>query len=156
MQVWWNLLVLHFTLISREHTISQVCGTFSNSVPRAPTLCSLLAIACISKASSKSEPPTRPALLDFFEGRRWGGMIRGFELKASRLPTFLHYWYSKGISFSGGTGIWTQDFMLAKQAFYHFSHSASPICVGYFWGRVLNYLLGAGFKPWSSWSLPPE
>jgi hypothetical protein len=28
-----------------------------------------------------------------------------------------------------GTGVWSQDLMLAKQVFYHLSHSASPSTV---------------------------
>jgi hypothetical protein len=30
------------------------------------------------------------------------------------------------------TGIWTQGFILAKQALYHLSHAASSFCSGYF------------------------
>jgi hypothetical protein len=30
------------------------------------------------------------------------------------------------------TGVWTQDFVLAKQEFNHLSHNSSPFCSGYF------------------------
>jgi hypothetical protein len=30
------------------------------------------------------------------------------------------------------TGVWTQGFTLAKQAFYDLSHTSSPFCSGYF------------------------
>jgi hypothetical protein len=39
----------------------------------------------------------------------------------------------------GGTGGWIQGLMLARQACYHLSHSASPFHVGYFWDSVLLF-----------------
>jgi hypothetical protein len=30
------------------------------------------------------------------------------------------------------TGVWSQGCALARQALYHFSHSTSPFCIGYF------------------------
>jgi hypothetical protein len=47
----------------------------------------------------------------------------------------------------GGTGEWTQDFTLARQA-YHLSHCTSPFCVGYFWDR--SY-----FMPELVWNCDP-
>jgi hypothetical protein len=57
------------------------------------------------------------------------------------------YWYPtlNGTSFTflsfffGSTGAWTWGLGLARQVLYHLSHSASPFCVGYFWGRVSLY-----------------
>jgi hypothetical protein len=37
-----------------------------------------------------------------------------------------------------GTGVWTQSFMLAKQALYCLSHTSSPFCSGYFGDGVLR------------------
>jgi hypothetical protein len=34
---------------------------------------------------------------------------------------------------------WTQGLVLARQAHYHLSLSTSPLCVGYFWDRVLLF-----------------
>jgi hypothetical protein len=39
----------------------------------------------------------------------------------------------------GGTGIWTQSFVLAKQALYHLRYNHSPFCSGYFGHRVLLF-----------------
>jgi hypothetical protein len=30
--------------------------------------------------------------------------------------------------FLAGTEVWTQDFTLARQVLYHFSHASSPFC----------------------------
>jgi hypothetical protein len=39
----------------------------------------------------------------------------------------------------GGTGIWIQvSSHLTRQLFYHLSHASSLLCLGYFWGRVLQ------------------
>jgi hypothetical protein len=36
----------------------------------------------------------------------------------------------------GETRVWIQGFVLAKQALYHFIHTSSPFCSGYFGHRV--------------------
>jgi hypothetical protein len=62
-------------------------------------------------------------------------------------------WYS---FFFGRTRIWIQGFMLAKQVFYHLSHTSSPFCSGYFcrWG-LENYLPGLVLnRDFSNLSLP--
>jgi hypothetical protein len=50
-------------------------------------------------------------------------------------PTFFFFFC--------GTGVWTQDFELAKQALCHLSHTFSPFYSGYFRdGGLVNYLPG--------------
>jgi hypothetical protein len=52
----------------------------------------------------------------------------------------LRLQFSKLLFFlPSGSGGWTQGLMLATQALYHLSYSASPLCVGYFWDRVSLY-----------------
>jgi hypothetical protein len=42
-----------------------------------------------------------------------------------------------------GDGVWTQDFVLAKQALYHLNPTSSPFCFGYFWRwGLVNCLFG--------------
>jgi hypothetical protein len=44
--------------------------------------------------------------------------------------------------FFGGTGVWTQGFLLVKQALYCLSHTSSPFCSDYFWREgLVNCLL---------------
>jgi hypothetical protein len=40
--------------------------------------------------------------------------------------------------FFDGTRVWTQGFVLAKQALYHVSYASSPFYSGYFGDRVLQ------------------
>jgi hypothetical protein len=52
------------------------------------------------------------------------------------------------IYFFGGSGVWTQGFMFAKQAFY-LSHTSSPFCSGYLFIYFLWYWdLNSGPTPW--------
>jgi hypothetical protein len=72
------------------------------------------------------------------------------------------YWF--GVFF--GTVVWNQGLTLARQMPYHFSHSANPFCVGYFWARVSRaifpgwlwaviLLLGLGTEGTDEWvSIP--
>jgi hypothetical protein len=43
-------------------------------------------------------------------------------------------------TFFGGTGVYTQDFVLAKQAFYHLGHTSNTFCLGY----MCIYFCGIG------------
>jgi hypothetical protein len=47
---------------------------------------------------------------------------------------------------------------LLDRCSYWLSHSTSPFFCDRFFSRYgsINYLPATGFKPWSSWSLPPE
>jgi hypothetical protein len=40
------------------------------------------------------------------------------------------------------TGVWTWDFVLARQVLYQLSHALSPFCFGYFLDRVSCFYLG--------------
>jgi hypothetical protein len=74
--------------------------------------------------------------------------------KAAQESSWGSHW---PFSFFGGTWVWTQGLMLAKLALYHLSPSVSPFFVlGFFVIESPNYLPKAGFKPRSSWSLPPD
>jgi hypothetical protein len=57
------------------------------------------------------------------------------------------------ISFSVGTWIWTQGFMLPKEMLYRPSHTCSPFCSGYSGDGGLAQI---GLKPRPSWSQPPK
>jgi hypothetical protein len=46
------------------------------------------------------------------------------------------------------TMVWTQDLMLARQAFYHWSHTPTLFCLFLRWG--LAFLPGASLRWWSS------
>jgi hypothetical protein len=48
------------------------------------------------------------------------------------LKTKLIFFFFFGVD----TGLWTHGFTFARQFLYHFNHSSSPFCSGYFWGRV--------------------
>jgi hypothetical protein len=67
-------------------------------------------------------------------------LVMGFRLRAlclvGRHPTTWTIPPAFFFFFFGGTEIWTQGFMLAKQALYHLSHTCSPFCCGYFGDRV--------------------
>jgi hypothetical protein len=41
------------------------------------------------------------------------------------------------LSVFDSTRVWTQGFMITRQALYHFSHASSPFSPGYFGARVL-------------------
>jgi hypothetical protein len=51
---------------------------------------------------------------------------------------FIYLFVYLFIYFSG-SGLWTQGFTLAKQAFFYLSHTSSPFCSGYFRDRVLLF-----------------
>jgi hypothetical protein len=56
----------------------------------------------------------------------------------------------KGLSLSfffflRGTGVWTQSLTLARQTFYHLSHTPNPFCFSLFSDSVLHFCLG---QPW--------
>jgi hypothetical protein len=57
-----------------------------------------------------------------------------------------------------GTGVWTQDFMLATQAVYHLSHTSSPFCSGYFGEGASQTIqfVQTSLKLWSSRSQTPK
>jgi hypothetical protein len=56
------------------------------------------------------------------------------------------------VLFFGGIGVWTQSFMLARQAYYHFSCTPSPfIAIRYLSNTVLCFLPGTGLGLWSSY-----
>jgi hypothetical protein len=55
-----------------------------------------------------------------------------------------------------GTGVWIQDFMLAKQSLYLVSHFSNPFCSAYLkTGGLTNFSL-ASLEPWSSRSQTPK
>jgi hypothetical protein len=51
--------------------------------------------------------------------------VSGWTLYTCSLILFLFFFFWK-------TRVWTQGFSLAKQTLYHFSHTSSPFCSGYF------------------------
>jgi hypothetical protein len=59
------------------------------------------------------------------------------NLFCSNLLPWLPSWNRSQVltllGFFCGTGVWTQDFVLAKPGLYCLSHTSSPICSGYFW-----------------------
>jgi hypothetical protein len=59
---------------------------------------------------------------------------------------FFHLFYL--ISVFNFFGVWTQGFMLIKEAFYHLSHTSSPFCSGYF-GDGISRTICLGW-PWIS------
>jgi hypothetical protein len=64
-----------------------------------------------------------------------------------RKRKMIHKISGKNIDFFFETGIWTQDFMLAKQVLYCLSHTFSPFC-SRFWGMYFeNYLPGLVSNP---------
>jgi hypothetical protein len=57
----------------------------------------------------------------------------------------------------GSTRVWIQGFILGRQALYHLGRSVSPFWYWLFFEIGSWELFAqAGFKPQSSWSLPPE
>jgi hypothetical protein len=69
-----------------------------------------------------------------------------------------HYLSSRGFSFlfHGGSGIWSQGFVLANQEFYHLSHVTNPLWYGYFGDEGLTNFARAGLWPQYSWYQPPK
>jgi hypothetical protein len=51
-------------------------------------------------------------------------------------PLFLSFF-----SVIGGSGCWSQGFVLTRQALYHLSHPLSHFHIDYFWDRTLLYTL---------------
>jgi hypothetical protein len=51
--------------------------------------------------------------------------------------------------FGGGTRVWTQGFMLAKQVLYWLNHIFSPLCSGILEMRSLDLFALGGLKPWN-------
>jgi hypothetical protein len=64
----------------------------------------------------------------------------------------------KEMAFFCSSGVWIQSLTLDRQALFHLSHSAIPffVCAGYFQIGSCELFGQAGFKLWSSWSLPPK
>jgi hypothetical protein len=55
-------------------------------------------------------------------------------------------WHGKlSKKFFGGTGVWTQDFELAKQALYHLSHTSCCFCSGCFYGDGVFWTICFGW-----------
>jgi hypothetical protein len=51
----------------------------------------------------------------------------------SQYDTLIFFWQYWGLD----SGVWTQGFVLAKQALYSSSHASSPFCSGYLEKRFL-------------------
>jgi hypothetical protein len=62
----------------------------------------------------------------------WKSALQYFHSFCVSRIYFLIYFY-----FIGGTGVWSQDCMLRKQALYCLSHTSSPFCFDYFGDMVL-------------------
>jgi hypothetical protein len=76
------------------------------------------------------------------------------SLVAQCLPRKNNFDVSSSICiFFGGTRVWIQDLVLARQAFYHFNPALFALV--YFLGRVALFAW-AGFGPWSSYLLPAQ
>jgi hypothetical protein len=56
----------------------------------------------------------------------------------------------------GGTGVWTQGFMLAKQAFYCLCHNSVYFALVVILETGVSLFAQAGLRPWSSLSLSPK
>jgi hypothetical protein len=79
-----------------------------------------------------------------------------FSVSLSLSLSLFIYLFFECVCVCVGTGNWTQSLTLARQAFYHLSHSSTPFYVEYFLDRVLGTLCLAGFELLSSSSLPPK
>jgi hypothetical protein len=55
---------------------------------------------------------------------------------------FIYLFIYLFIYIFGGTGVWAQGFVIAKQTPYHLSHASNLLCLGYFGdvGCLSNYL----------------
>jgi hypothetical protein len=76
------------------------------------------------------------------------GSLSALRCQVRRSSSVASVWgYAFGFFFFGATGVWTQDFMLAKKVLYLLRHTSSPFCSGYFGDGVLrNICLG---WPWT-------
>jgi hypothetical protein len=82
----------------------------------------------------------------------WVARITGVSHQPPTQPSFFFFFFF-------GTTVWTQGFMLARQAFYHLSHSTSPVSTfknSFFLVLVLGFefrascLLGKCSNTWTS------
>jgi hypothetical protein len=75
----------------------------------------------------------------------WGMYIK-LHLCVASVLCYLGDYLTEPSNFFFSTKVWILGYLLASQMLYHLSHTPSPFCSGYFWGRRSHFV-------WDSHSL---